>query len=55
MCTRDLLVIPYSGKLSRQKTGEKYNLCIENFRGLLAFAVPKDTMPPNFVEIAIKP
>ena len=30
--------------------GKKYNLCIENFRGLLAFAVPKDTMPHNFVE-----
>ena len=25
--------------------GEKYDFCRENFRGLLAFAVPKDAMP----------
>ena len=38
-----LHTLGYSGKLSREKTlriGEKYN-----FRGLLAFAVPKDAMP----------
>ena len=26
------------------------NFCGENFRGLLAFAVPTDAMPPNFTE-----
>ena len=38
-----LHTLGYSGKLSREKTlriGEKYD-----FRGLLAFAVPKDAMP----------
>ena len=30
--------------------GEKYDFCREWFRGLLAFAVPKDTTPPNFME-----
>ena len=28
--------------------GEKYNFRGENFRRLLAFTVPKDTMHPNF-------
>ena len=37
--------IPYSGKLLREKIGEKYNFC-----RLLAFAVPKDITPPNFME-----
>ena len=47
-------MIPYSGKLSREETfvkfGEKDNICGENFCRLLAFAVPKDTTPPNFTE-----
>ena len=30
--------------------GEKYDFDRENFHGLLACAVPKDAMPPNFVE-----
>ena len=30
--------------------GEKYNCHRENFRGLRAFAVPKDNMPQNFAE-----
>ena len=29
---------------------EKYNFRGENIHRLLAFAVPKDAMPPNFVE-----
>ena len=29
---------------------EKYDFNGENFRGLLAFAAPKDATPPNFVE-----
>ena len=37
-----------TGKLLR--IGEKYDFCGENFRRLLAFAVPKDATPPNFVE-----
>ena len=40
--------IPYSGKLSREKTFAnwwKYDFRRENFRGLLAFAVPKDATP----------
>ena len=40
--------IPYSKKLLQ--IGEKYDLRRENFRWLLAFAVPKDAMPPNFAE-----
>ena len=32
------------------RIGEKYNFCGENFRGLLAFAAPKDTTPQNFAE-----
>ena len=47
-------MIPYSGKLSREETfvkfGEKDNIRGENFRRLLAFAVPKDTTPPNFTK-----
>ena len=35
-------------KVSR--IGEKYNFHGENFCGLLTFAVPKDTTPPNFAE-----
>ena len=35
-------------KISR--IDEKYNFREENFRRLLAFAVPKDAMPPNFGE-----
>ena len=45
--------IPYSGKLSREKTfadWRKYDIRGENFRGLLAFAAPKDATPPNFAE-----
>ena len=45
--------VPYSGKLSREKTsriGEKYDFRGENFHGLLAFAVPKDATLPNFTE-----
>ena len=45
--------IPYSGKLSREKTFTdwwKYDFRGENFSGLLAFAAPKDAMPPNFTE-----
>ena len=40
--------LPYSGKLSREKTFAnwwKYDFCRENFRRLLAFALPKDTTP----------
>ena len=42
-CT--VVCIPYSGKLSREKTFAnwwKYNFCGENFHRLLAFATPKD-------------
>ena len=38
------MLIPYSGKLLREKTlqiGEKYDFRRENFRRLFAFAVPK--------------
>ena len=35
-------------KLSR--IGENYDYCRENFRGLVACALPKDTTPPNFTE-----
>ena len=48
-----LRIISYSGKLSREKTFAnwwKIRFRWENFRRLLAFAVPKDTMPPNFAE-----
>ena len=37
----------------REKTsqiGEKYDFCGENFCGLIARAVLKDTTPPNFTE-----
>ena len=40
--------VPYSGKLSREKTIAnwwKFDFHRENFRGLLAFAIPKDGMP----------
>ena len=40
--------IPYSGKLSREKTFAnwwKYDFRGENLRGLLAFAAPKDVTP----------
>ena len=48
-CTKYRIAGNFQGrKLSR--IGEKYNFHRENFRGLLAFAVPKDAMPPNFVE-----
>ena len=36
----------YSGKLSRE--GEKHDFCGENFRGLFACAMLKDTTPPTF-------
>ena len=42
--------LPYNGKLSREKSFAnwwKYNFRGENFRGLLAFAAPKDMMPQN--------
>ena len=45
---QSILHVPYSGKLSQ--IGEKYNFRRENFRGLLAFATPKDATPPNFAE-----
>ena len=32
------------------QTGEKYDFHRENFRRLLACAMPKDATPPNFVE-----
>ena len=32
------------------RIGEKYDFHGENFRRLLAFAVPKDATSPNFVE-----
>ena len=32
------------------RIGGKYDFCQENFHGLLAFAAPKDAMPPNFAE-----
>jgi len=35
-------------KLSR--ISEKYDFRGENFHGLLTFAAPKDTTPPNFAE-----
>ena len=44
--------LPYSGKLSREKLswiGEQYDFRRENFRGLLAFAVPR-TPHPKFRE-----
>ena len=45
------------GKLSR--ISEKYNFCKENFRGLLAFAAPKDITPQisqgKLSRIATKP
>ena len=41
-------ILLYSGKLSQ--IGEKYDFHGENFRRSLAFAVPKDAMPPNFLE-----
>ena len=28
----------------------KYDFRVEDFRGLLAFAIPKDVTPPNFAE-----
>ena len=37
--------IPYSGKLSR--IGERSDFRGEDFRGLLAFAAPKNATPPN--------
>ena len=53
-CTNNLCCeLPYSGKLSREKLsqiGEKYDFHWENLRRLLAFTMPKDTTPPNFVE-----
>ena len=54
--------IPYSGKLSREKTFAnwwKYNFRRENFRGLHAFAMPKDATPQisqrKLSRIATKP
>ena len=38
------------GNVWGRKLGEKYDFHGEKFRGLLAFAVPKDTTTPNFVE-----
>ena len=32
------------------RIGEKYDFCSENFRALLAHAMLKDTMPPDFAE-----
>ena len=38
--------IPYSGKLSKEKTFARIgDFRGENFRGLLAFAAPKDATP----------
>ena len=55
-------LLPYSGKLSREKTFAnwwKYDFRGENFRGLLAFAVPKDATPQiswrKLSRIATKP
>ena len=42
--------VPYSGKLSREKTFAKYDFYGENFRGILTFAMPKDITPPNFIK-----
>ena len=53
--------IPYSGKLSREKTFARIgDFRGENYRGLLVFAAPKDATPSNFAEktfarIATKP
>ena len=45
------LVIPYNGKLSREKTFVNWwNFCKENFCGLLCFAMPKDASLSNFME-----
>ena len=49
----EIKIIPYSVKLQGRKhlqIGEKYDFRRENFHGLLACAMPKDAMPPNFVE-----
>ena len=43
-CT-DILWILYSGKLSREKLSQIGDFREENFRGLLAFATPKNAMP----------
>ena len=43
--------IPYSGKLSREKTFancEKYDFYEENIRGLLTFAAPKNITEKTF-------
>ena len=43
--------IPYSGKLSREITFancENIRFCLENFRGLLTFAAPKNVMEKTF-------
>ena len=63
LCTSDTpWLLPYSGKLSREKTFVdwwKYDFRGENFRRLLAFAVPKDATPQisqrKFSRIATKP
>ena len=63
LCTSDTpWLLPYSGKLSREKTFAnwlKYDFRGENFRRLLAFAVPKDATPQisqrKFSRIATKP
>ena len=51
--------IPYSGKLSREKTFANYDFHGENFHGLLAFTTPKDATPHisqrKLLRIATKP
>ena len=42
-------MVPYSGNF-RGRIGEKCDFRRENFHGLLAHAMPKDTTPPNFAE-----
>ena len=48
-CTLYRIAGNFRGRKHAQ-IGEKYDFLGENFRGLLAHAVPKDTMPPNFAE-----
>ena len=41
----------FQGKKKKlSQIGEKYDFRGENFCGLLAYATPKDTTPPNFTE-----
>ena len=48
--TFHILVSNHSCMANFSQIGEKYNFRIENFHGLLAFAMPKDTMTQNFAE-----